>query len=162
MDSTSTMILYGFALLGLVLSFLKDRGRTALALEKARKTFLSILAPLTTVILLVSLALTALPPSLLTRLMGDKSGLMGALTASLAGSVTLIPGFAAFPMAKMLLDHGAGIAQIGVLVSTLMMVGVVTMPMERAIFGWRATWTRNLFAYVHSLAVGLVLWLLLR
>ena len=94
--------------------------------------------------------------------MGDKSGLMGALTASLAGSVTLIPGFAAFPMAKMLLDHGAGIAQIGVLVSTLMMVGVVTMPMERAIFGWRATWTRNLFAYVHSLAVGLVLWLLLR
>jgi hypothetical protein len=80
----------------------------------------------------------------------------------MAGSVTLIPGFAAFPMAKMLLDNGAGIVQVGVLISTLMMVGVVTLPMERSIFGWKAAIARNVLAYGHSFLVGLALWMALR
>lgn len=162
MDRTTTLILYGFALGGLLLSWVKDADRTALALARARRTFLSILSPLITVLLLVALALTALPPELLLKIMGEESGLGGVLAASIAGSVTLVPGFAAFPMGKMLLENGAGIAQIGVLISTLMMVGAVTLPLERALFGWRASLARNLLAYGHSLLVGLVLWLALR
>ena len=121
-----------------------------------------ILSPLVTVILLVALVLTALPPSVLSRLVGAQGGVPGVLLASMAGSVTLIPGFAAFPMAKMLLDNGAGIVQVGVLVSTLMMVGVVTLPMERSVLGWKAAVARNAFAYGHSFLVGLALWMAFR
>jgi uncharacterized membrane protein YraQ (UPF0718 family) len=158
----TTVVLYGLAALGLTLSWRSDQGKTRAALAKARASLLMILSPLASVILLVTLALTALPPSLLSRLVGAESGLPGALLASVAGSVTLIPGFAAFPMARMLLDNGAGIVQVGVLVSTLMMVGVVTLPMERSIFGWKAALARNVLAYGHSFIVGLALWMAFR
>jgi hypothetical protein len=45
------------------------------------------------------------------------------LIAGLVGSITLIPAFVAFPLAAALLHNGAGIMQIAVFVSTLMMVG---------------------------------------
>ncbi len=159
LDGSTTAVLYGLAALGLALSWRTDRERTALALAKAKKSLLLILFPLAAVILLVALALTALSPSVLSRLVGEKSGFFGVLLASVAGSVTLIPGFAAFPMARMLLENGAGIVQVGVLVSTLMMVGVVTLPMERSIFGWKAALARNALAWVHSFLVGLALWM---
>ncbi|HOV28872.1 MAG TPA: permease [Synergistales bacterium] len=162
LDGSTTAVLYGLAALGLALSWRRDRDKTRAALAKARASLLMILSPLVTVILLVALVLTALPPSFLSRLVGAQSGFPGVLLASLAGSVTLIPGFAAFPMAKMLLDNGAGIVQVGVLVSTLMMVGVVTLPMERSIFGWKATLARNALAYGHSFLVGLALWMAFR
>jgi len=162
LDSTTTVILYGLTALLLGLSWMRDPGKTREALGKARRSLLLILSPLASVILLVTLALTALPPSLLSRLVGAESGIPGTLLASAAGSVTLIPGFAAFPMAKMLLDNGAGIVQVGVLVSTLMMVGVVTLPMERSILGWKAAVARNAFAYGHSFLVGLALWMAFR
>jgi uncharacterized membrane protein YraQ (UPF0718 family) len=156
------VVLYGLAALGLALSWRSDPGRTRAALARARASLLMILSPLVTVILLVALVLTALPPSVLSSLIGARSGVLGVLLASVAGSVTLIPGFAAFPMAKMLLDNGAGIVQVGVLVSTLMMVGVVTLPMERSIFGWKAAIARNALAYGHSFLVGLALWMAFR
>ena len=162
MDPTTTFVLWGLAAAGLALSWSRDPGKTRQALAKARASAKTVFAPLVTVILLVALALTALPPSVLSRLVGEKSGLLGVLLASVAGSVTLIPGFAAFPMAKMLLDNGAGIIQVGVLVSTLMMVGVVTLPMERSVFGWKAALGRNALAYGHSFLVGLALWLAFR
>lgn len=162
LDSTTTVVLYGLTALGLAISWRRDQEKTRAALAKARASLLMILSPLVTVILLVALVLTALPPSVLSRLVGAQSGFAGVLLASVAGSVTLIPGFAAFPMARMLLDSGAGIVQVGVLVSTLMMVGVVTLPMERSIFGWKAAILRNLLAYGHSFIVGLALWLAFR
>lgn len=162
MDSTTTAVLWGLAALGLVLSWTRDPGKTRLALAKASASAKTVFAPLVTVILLVALALTALPPAVLSRLVGEESGFLGVFLASVAGSVTLIPGFAAFPMAKMLLENGAGIIQVGVLVSTLMMVGVVTLPMERAVFGWRGALGRNALAYGHSFLVGLALWLAFR
>lgn len=162
LDSTTTVVLYGLTALGLAISWRRDPEKTRAALAKARASLLMILSPLVTVILLVALVLTALPPSVLSRLVGAQSGFAGVLLASVAGSVTLIPGFAAFPMARMLLENGAGIVQVGVLVSTLMMVGVVTLPMERSIFGWKAAIARNLLAYGHSFFVGLALWLAFR
>lgn len=162
MDGVTTGVLYGLAALGLALSWRSDQGKTRAALAKARASLLMILSPLVTVILLVALVLTALPPSVLSRLVGAQSGFMGVLLASVAGSATLIPGFAAFPMARMLLDNGAGIVQVGVLVSTLMMVGVVTLPMERSIFGWKAAIARNVLAYGHSFLVALALWMAFR
>lgn len=63
------------------------------------------------------------------------------LIAGLVGSITLIPGFVAFPLAAALLDNVAGYMQIAVFISTLMMVGIVTIPLEIRSFGitWKNT-----------------------
>ena len=58
-----------------------------------------------------------------------------------------------------LVENGAGIAQMAVFVSTLMMVGVATAPLEASFCGWRATILRNGMAYFYSFVVGYAVWL---
>ena len=84
---------------------------------------------------------------------------MGVVLSAIVGAITLIPGFVAFPMASLLLQGGAGAMQIGAFVSSLMMVGVVTMPVEIKYFGKRLTFYRNgiafLFSFIVAYAIGL-------
>ena len=73
------------------------------------------------------------------------------------GAVTLIPGCVAFPMASLLLQGGAGVMQIGAFISALMMVGVVTAPVEIRYFGKRMTLFRNILAFLFSFVVAYII-----
>lgn len=152
-----TYILYGLAVLGLAVSFLRDRNKTKMALKKAWKAFENILPQFLSILILIGLALAVLSPETITKLLGTNSGLWGMLAASVIGSITLIPGFVAFPLAAALLKNGAGYMQIAAFVSTLMMVGIVTMPLEMKTFGKRATIVRNASAFVFSLIAAFVI-----
>ncbi len=152
-----TYILYGLAITGLAVSFFKDRGKTKMALIKAWKSFENILPQFLSVLIIIGLALTILSPETITKFLGTNSGIWGLLAASLIGSITLIPGFVAFPLAAALLKNGAGYMQIAAFVSTLMMVGIVTLPLEMKTFGRRAAILRNTAAFVFSLAAAFVI-----
>lgn len=152
-----TYILYGLAITGLAVSFFKDRGKTKLVLKKAWKAFENILPQFLAILILIGLALAVLSPETITKLLGTSSGLWGVLAASVIGSITLIPGFVAFPLVAALLKSGAGYMQIAAFVSTLMMVGIVTMPLEMKTFGKRATIVRNVAAFVFSLFAAFVI-----
>lgn len=82
--------------------------------------------------------------------------------ASIIGSITLIPGFVAFPLAAALMKSGAGYMQIAAFVSTLMMVGIVTLPLEIKTFGKRAALIRNIAAFLFSLVAALAIGVVLR
>lgn len=155
--STSTIVLYAVALGALGASFVADRSRTRMAVRKATQSLMNVLPEFVAVLGLVGLMLTFVSPAMISRLLGAGSGPFGFLVASLVGSITLIPGFVAFPLAATLLDQGAGVAQVAVFVSTLMMVGFVTFPLERKYFGRRAAMLRNGMAYVYSLVVALII-----
>ena len=133
-----TYILYALAIVGLVFSYIKDRKKTKLALMKALKSFENILPQFLSILVIIGLAFAILTPETIQKLLGANSGVWGVLAASLVGSITLIPGFVAFPLAAALLHSGAGYMQIAAFVSTLMMVGVITLPMEFKSFGRRA------------------------
>ncbi len=152
-----TIILYVLAIAGLAISFYRDRGKTKMALKKAWKAFENILPQLLSILVLIGLGLALLSPETITRLLGTSSGAWGVLAASVLGSITLIPGFVAFPLAAALLNNGAGYMQIAAFVSTLMMVGVVTMPLEIKTFGRRATIVRNVSAFAFSLVAAVVI-----
>lgn len=158
----STLIFYVIVLILLGISFFKDRKKTTVALLKAWKSFIVLLPPFLTIIFLLGFLVVFIPEKTIALYIGEKSGLLGFLISSFVGAITLIPGFVAFPMAKMLLDNGAGIAQMAVFISTLMMVGVVTAPLEASFFGWKATIGRNLMAYFFSFVVGYVVWMVVR
>lgn len=81
--------------------------------------------------------------------------------AAFIGAVTLIPGFVAFPLASALLHNGAGITQIAAFVSTLMMVGIITIPVEIEYFGKKVTIIRNLLAFIFSFIVAGVMGVIL-
>jgi uncharacterized membrane protein YraQ (UPF0718 family) len=149
-----TIFLYGLAGAGLVFSFLKDTNKTKMALKKAWKAFEGILPQFLAVLFLVAAVLALLDTAAISRILGKGSGFPGVLGASLVGAVTLIPGFVAFPAAAALLNGGAGATQIAAFVSSLMMVGVVTLPMEIKYFGKRAALLRNAFAWVFSISAA--------
>ena len=152
-----TIILYILAIASLGLSFYKDRGKTKMALKKAWKAFENILPQFLSILVVIGLALAILSPETITNLLGTSSGIWGVLAASIVGSITLIPGFVAFPLAAALLKNGAGYMQIAAFVSTLMMVGVITMPLEIKTFGKRATIVRNISAFIFSLIAAFVI-----
>ena len=150
-------ILYGITIILLGLSFLKDRQKTKNALKKAWKAFDNILPEFMGVIMLVGLMLAVLNPQVISGIIGAESGWFGVILSAVVGAITLIPGFVAFPTAAMLLQNGAGLMQIGAFVSSLMMVGVVTMPVEMKYFGKRLTILRNVLAFLFSFIVAYII-----
>lgn len=154
----SNYILYGITILLLVISYYKDKKKTKMAMRKAWKAFENILPEFLGVIMLVGVLLAVLNPQVISKIIGNNSGWFGVVIAAIVGSITLIPGFVAFPTAAMLLQNGAGYMQIGAFLSTLMMVGIVTMPVEIKYFGKKLTKLRNLFAFIFSFIVAYIIW----
>lgn len=152
-----TYIFYGITIILLLISFVKDKKKTKMALKKAWKAFENILPEFLVVILLVGVMLAVLNTETITRIIGSDSGFLGVGIAAMVGAITLIPGFVAFPMAALLLQGGAGYMQIGAFVSTLMMVGVVTIPVEIKYFGKKIAILRNILAFIFSFIVAYVI-----
>ena len=152
-----TILLYCVTGLLLLLSFAKDRKKTKAALMKAWKSLENILPQLLTVLLIIGIMLTFLDEQTISHLLGAESGALGLAIAAVVGSITLIPGFVAFPLAASLLKAGAGYAQITMFVTTLMMVGIVTLPMEIKYFGRRLALRRNALALVFSVVLSLIM-----
>ncbi|MFU0831318.1 MAG: Permease [Oscillospiraceae bacterium] len=152
-----TYLLYGVTVLLLAVSFFKDKQKTKKALKKGWKAFENILPQFLVIILLVGILLAVLNTEVISKIIGSGSGWLGVILAAVIGAITLIPGFVAFPTAAMLLQSGAGYMQIGAFVSALMMVGVVTIPVEIKYFGKKLTIFRNVLAFLFSFIVAYII-----
>ncbi len=141
----------------LVISIRKDKKKSLLALKQAWKSFENILPQFLTIIVIIGIMLAVLSPEVISGLIGEQSGWLGMLIASFVGAICLIPGFVVFPLASSLLKNGAGLMQIAVLISTLMMVGIVTIPLEIKYFGKKAAILRNSLAFVYSFIVAIAI-----
>ena len=154
------LFFYGLAAAGVLWSYMKDRQKTKQALKKAWKAFDTILPAFIVILLLIGIILAVVSPEVVTTLLGANSGITGMIVAAIIGSIALIPGFIIFPLAKTVLEMGAGIMQVVVFISTLMMVSVVTAPMEAQLFNRKVVLLRNglslLFSFVIAIVVGKV------
>ncbi|MDD2498726.1 MAG: permease [Desulfitobacteriaceae bacterium] len=152
-----TTALYIIALAALGVSFFKSKEKSILALIKAWKSFENILPQFLSILIIIGMMLAVLTPEQISKVLGSESGWYGVMIAAIIGSITLVPAFIAFPLAAALLKSGAGYMQIAAFVSTLMMVGIVTMPIEIEYFGKKAAIVRNAAALAFSLVVALVM-----
>ncbi|MGB9813731.1 MAG: permease [Thermovenabulum sp.] len=157
-----TFVLYFISLAFLLISFYKDKKKTKMALMKSWKSFENILPAFAGVLALIGLVLTILTPEIISKIIGANTGFLGMFITSIIGSITLIPGFVAFPLAASLIQRGAGIMQIAVFISTLMMVGFVTLPLEISYFGKRVAFLRNALSYIFSFIVALIIGMVVR
>jgi uncharacterized membrane protein YraQ (UPF0718 family) len=153
----TTFILYSITILLLLLSYLKDKNKTTSALKKAWKSFENIMPQFLGIIFLVGITLALLKPEVISNIIGRNSGIYGVFIASVVGSITIMPTFVAFPTADMLLKNGAGYAQVGALVTTLTMVGVVTLGMESKFIGKKTALLRNFIAFLFSFVAAFVI-----
>lgn len=153
----SNIILYAVTALLMIISYIKNKEKTKKALKKAWKAFENIMPQFLGIIIMIGIILSVLDTELISQIIGKESGWLGVVLGALVGAITMIPGFLAFPTAAMLLDSGAGLMQIGAFVSSLMMVGVITVPVEIQYFGKKVTILRNIFAFAFSFIVALVI-----
>ena len=113
--------------------------------------FLNVLPQFLVIVLIVSPFLAILEQETIQSIIGAKTGLLGVVISSLLGSAVIVPAIIAFPIASELLQNGAGLMQITVFVSTLTMVGFVTLPLEVRYLGKKTAVMRNALAFLFSL-----------
>lgn len=145
----------------LAVSLFLDRKRTLVGVKRGLMMFLKLFPTLLLLLGLTSIVLYFVPEEVLVRYMGPGSGVIGWLIAAVFGSVALLPGFVAFPICNVLLQSGVATSTVAVFITTLMMVGVVSMPVEAKFFGWRVTLLRNGVSFVAALIIGFIMGLIL-
>jgi len=83
----------------LAVSFVKDRNKTRKAIKTAIKRFKKLLSDFALLLIMVSVALTLLPPEKILKLLKGPGLLIGSFVAAVVGSITFIPGFISYPLA---------------------------------------------------------------
>jgi len=154
-------ILLAVTAVALAASLVADRRKTFAGVRRGLRMFAGLLPTLIAVLAAVSLLLAAVDPETLERWLGG-GGLWTFVSALFAGSVALIPGFVAFPLAGVLKSQGAGSAVLAAFITTLLMVGVVTLPIEIRFFGRRIALWRNALAFAGAVLVAVIMALVLR
>lgn len=147
------LALYGVSAVVLLVSALRDRRKTRQALVVAWRSFYRVTPSMLGIMGLIGLVLTLIPASTIGTLFGNQN-VWGILLVAAVGAVTLIPGIIAYPLAGSLVRQGAGVVPIAAFMTTLMMVGVVTAPLESHYFGRRFTLLRNGLSFVAALAIA--------
>lgn len=150
----SSLILYIIAFVLLLISYKKDKKKTKKALLKGWKSIENILPQFLGIILVVGLTLAILKPETISSIIGSNSGIFGVFLSAVLGSIAMMPTFVAFSTGNMLLQNGAGIAQVAALISTLTLIGIITIPLETKYIGKRAAIYRNILAFVFSIIVA--------
>ena len=122
--------------------------------------FLNLLPAFLTILILVSIVLFLIPKEVLIKWLGKESGFLGMIIAALVGSISLIPGFIAYPLGKILVNSGVTYSVIAIFITTLMMVGIITLPIEKKFFGLKSALIRNAFSFIGAIIVGVLIGLL--
>lgn len=149
----SSLMLLLVTVVALAISYWRDPERTREALQTSLRSFLGLMPGLLAMIGLIGLLLALTPEHVLIQLF-QQHGLTGFFLVSLVGSVATIPGPIAFPLAGSMLELGASKAAMAAFITTLTMVGLVSVPMEAEFFGRRFALLRNGLSLVLALIVG--------
>jgi len=148
--------LFVLAAMALTVSWHKDRVKTRQALQLAKKQLFNLLPSMLGIIGLIGLMLALVPREVIAGFFGNDSPL-GILAISLVGSITMIPAFIGFPLGASLIDAGVSVTAVACFLTTVLMVGMVTAPMEMELFGKRFTIWRNALGLMTALVIGIIM-----
>ncbi len=148
--------LYAVAGLAVVISLIASRRKTLKAIKIAARRFVRILPAFLIMLILVSVVLFLVPDEVIANYLGSDNKFIAVLSASLFGSITLMPGFIAFPLCGILLEKGVLFMVLSAFTTTLMMVGILTYPVEKAYLGMKVTIIRNVISFFIALVIAIV------
>ncbi|MFC1936954.1 permease [Chloroflexota bacterium] len=146
--------LYAVTGVAVVISLVASRGKTLMALKIAARRFVNVLPAFLTMIVLVSIVLFLVSDEVIANYLGSNNKFLGVLFASFIGSVTFMPGFIVFPLCGILLKKGVLYMVLSAFTTTLMMVGILTYPIEKQYFGVKVTIIRNTIGFFIALVIA--------
>lgn len=105
--------------------------------------------------------MSILTPPVISSVIWERSGALGILLSTVIGSIAIVPSFIVFPLGHTLVENGAALPQVAVLMSTLMTIGVASLPLEKKTFGASFAYARNASAIIMSLLFALIIWVVI-
>jgi uncharacterized membrane protein YraQ (UPF0718 family) len=118
----------------LIIFVIFDRGKTWKAIRRGTKKLLKILPNYFKILVLLALLLS-FSEDFIVQYLGGQNVLLGSFLAIIVGSIAMIPGFISYPLAGVLLTRGVSYSVIAGFIISLQMVGVVTYPIEKRVYG---------------------------
>ena len=94
-------------------------------------------------------------------MIGEQSGFTGILLTALLGAVLHIPALISFPLAASTLEMGASVTAVAAFITTLTMIGVVTLPLEIREIGRQRALLRNGLSFIGALLISLLMGVIL-
>ena len=151
------LILISITLAAVIISLIRSKKRSLKAVKMALKMGKSMVWELLSLLGLIALILAFLPQERIASFLGETRGMLASLNGAVIGSITILPGVIAFPLAKQLSLSGASLSAVAAFITTLTMVGLATSPMEISHFGVKYTVLRNSFSFVFALLIAAIM-----
>lgn len=123
----------------------------------AIKSLLKMLPILLIIIIFIGLLLGLVPPKKISEFIGEQAGWSGFFLIALVGAIMHIPSLLSFPLAASLLRNGAAVGVVVVFITTLTMIGVVTLPLEIQTMGKKFTLLRNGISFIIAILIALIM-----
>lgn len=141
----------------LAFSFVKDKHKTKEALIRAFYMGKGMLVSILSIVFAIGLLLTIFTPESIAAFVEKQNILIATISAAIFGTVTLVPAFIAFPLVGTLINGGVGIVPSVSFLTTLTMVGIVTLPLEIKAFGKKFTFIRNGLSFIFAIIIALIM-----
>jgi len=147
------IVLWTLTFSAVIISLIKSKSKTQEVLKLAWQKFYGMLWLFLVLMAAFALAITFMPSDLLNSLIGTESGVRGAAISVSLGSVSVMPGFAAYPLMAALKSQGIPYYIIAGFALSLMNVGIVSFPLEKKFLGVKVALIRNILGLVVSILV---------
>ncbi len=155
--NVTAIVINAVAIFSFLIAFLKDREKAKKSLKIAGKSFIRMLPMVFIIIIIIGLLLGFVPPEEISKFIGDQSGIVGVLIIGVAGALMHIPALLAFPLGASLLESGASVTAVAAFITTLTMIGMVTLPLEIKELGKRMALLRNGISFVIAIIIALIM-----
>lgn len=157
-----TVVMFVIALVLFIIASLQGDGKNVAGLKSAWNMTLQIIPLLIFAFIIAGLAQTLLPKDLISRWVGDESGIRGILVGTLAGALTPGGPYVSLPIAAGLLKTGASIPTMVTFVTGWSLLAVSRLPLDVGIMGWRFTLIHRVSVLIFAPLAGLLASLLIK
>lgn len=137
-----TIIMAALAIFLLAIGYAKGEAQHIQGLNSGLKMIVQIIPLLLFAFIVAGMVQVLLPQELLSRWIGEESGLKGILIGTLAGGLTPGGPYVSLPVVAGLLKAGAGVGTLVAFLTAWSLWAVARLPMEIGILGWKFTFVR--------------------
>jgi len=159
--SITAIAIDAFVAVCLILSLVKNRDKTKAALYVAWNATKRMGPSVLAIVAIIGLIVGFIPPKWIAAGIGGDKGILGVLIAAFLGAILFIPAIIAFPLAKSLLDMGAGVMAMAAFITTLTMIGFVFLPLEIKELGTKFALLRNGLSFIVAMIIAVIMGLVL-
>ena len=159
--NVTAVIINAIAVIGILIAFIKNKEKAIESLKMAGKSFIKMLPMVFIIIIAIGLLLGFVPPEQISRFVGDQSGAGGVLLVGIVGAIMHIPALLSFPLAASILESGASVTAVAAFITTLTMIGMITLPLEIKILGKKMALLRNGISFVIAILIAFIMGMIL-